>query len=91
MAGTAAVVITYNSEDVIEACVAGLREFAPEVRVLVLRIGAPHDVEVVTDWTDAIDFEAPEIEANGTTPLGAGVRYALQEIEAEKEREKKKA
>lgn len=56
------------------------------VRVLVLRIGAPHDVEVVTDWTDAIDFEAPEIEANGTTPLGAGVRYALQEIEAEKAR-----
>ena len=36
MAGTAAVVITYNSEEVIEACVAGLREFAPEVRVLVI-------------------------------------------------------
>jgi len=56
------------------------------VRILVLRIGAPNDVEVVTDWVDAIDFEAPEIEANGTTPLGAGVRRALEEIEAEKER-----
>lgn len=56
------------------------------VRVLVIRIGAPNDVEVVTDWTDAIDFEAPEIEANGTTPLGAGVRFALEEIEAEKAR-----
>jgi len=56
------------------------------VRILVLRIGAPNDVEVVTDWTDAIEFEAPEIEANGTTPLGAGVRRALEEIETEKAR-----
>ncbi|MBX3564115.1 MAG: VWA domain-containing protein [Sphingomonas sp.] len=56
------------------------------VRILVLRIGAPHDVEVVTDWVDAIEFEAPEIDANGTTPLGAGVRRALDEIEAEKAR-----
>ncbi|WP_222428336.1 vWA domain-containing protein [Sphingomonas suaedae] len=56
------------------------------VRILVLRIGAPNDVQVVTDWVDAIDFEAPEIEANGTTPLGLGVHRALEEIEAEKER-----
>jgi uncharacterized protein YegL len=56
------------------------------VRILVLRVGAPMDVEVVTDWVDAIEFEAPEIEANGTTPLGAGVRRALEEIEAEKAR-----
>jgi uncharacterized protein YegL len=56
------------------------------VRILVLRVGAPHDVEVVTDWVDAIEFEAPEIEANGPTPLGAGVRRALDEIEAEKGR-----
>ena len=56
------------------------------VRILVLRVGAPQDVEVVTDWTDAIEFEAPEIEANGMTPLGAGVRRALDEIEAEKGR-----
>lgn len=56
------------------------------VRILVLRVGAPHDVEVVTDWTDAIEFEAPEIEANGMTPLGAGVRRALEEIETEKAR-----
>lgn len=55
------------------------------VRILVLRIGEP-EVEVVTDWTDAIEFEAPEIEANGMTPLGAGVRRALDEIEGEKAR-----
>ena len=56
------------------------------VRILVLRIGAPQEVEVVTDWVDAIEFEAPEIEANGATPLGAGVRRALDEIETEKAR-----
>ena len=55
------------------------------VRILVLRVGAP-EVEIVTDWTDAIEFEAPEIEANGMTPLGAGVRRALDEIENEKAR-----
>lgn len=56
------------------------------VRILVLRVGAPNDVEVVSDWADAIEFQAPEIEANGPTPLGAGVRRALDEIEAEKAR-----
>ncbi len=55
------------------------------VRILVLRIGDP-PVEVVTDWTDAIEFEAPEIEAGGMTPLGLGVRRALDEIESEKAR-----
>ncbi|HZG67159.1 MAG TPA: hypothetical protein VEZ12_10475 [Herpetosiphonaceae bacterium] len=53
------------------------------VRLLVLRIGEP-DVQVVTDWTDAIDFEPPTIVANGATPLGAGVRRALLEIEEQK-------
>ena len=56
------------------------------VRVMVLRIGAPDGVEIVTDWVDALEFEAPAIEANGATPLGEGVRRALDEIEAEKAR-----
>lgn len=56
------------------------------VRILVLRIGGHDEVEVVTDWTDAIEFEAPAIEANGATPLGRGVRRALEEIEEEKRR-----
>ncbi len=42
------------------------------VRILVLRVGAPHDVEVVTDWVDALEFEAPEIEANGHHAAGRG-------------------
>jgi N-acetylglucosaminyl-diphospho-decaprenol L-rhamnosyltransferase len=36
VAGTTAVVVTYNSEEVIEACVAALGAHAPEVRVLVI-------------------------------------------------------
>ena len=55
------------------------------VRILVLRVGEP-EVEIVSDWVDAIEFEAPEIHANGMTPLGAGVRRALDEIEGEKAR-----
>lgn len=56
------------------------------VRVMLLRIGAPDEVEVLTEWTDALDFVAPEVIANGATPLGEGVRRALEEIEEEKRR-----
>ena len=50
------------------------------VQLKVLRIGGNDEVQVVTDWTDAIDFQAPEIRAKGTTPLGAGVLSALETI-----------
>ena len=56
------------------------------VRLLVLRVGDPHGVEIVTDWTDAVDFTAPTIHADGMTPLGAGVRRALSELTLEKRR-----
>ena len=58
------------------------------VQLLILRIGGHNDVEVLTDWTDAIDFSAPLIEANGTTPLGEGVKVALQKLEEQKKRYK---
>ena len=54
------------------------------VQLLVIRIGGWDDVEVITDWTDAIDFSAPKIDANGTTPLGKGVSLALRKIEEQK-------
>ncbi|MEG0184590.1 MAG: VWA domain-containing protein, partial [Stenotrophomonas sp.] len=38
------------------------------------------------DWCDAMDFAAPQLSANGTTPTGAAVELALQEIEDEKAR-----
>jgi uncharacterized protein YegL len=39
---------------------------------------------VLTDWCDAIDFQAPIITANGTTPLGAGMQMALDKVESQK-------
>jgi|TARA_B110000503_G_scaffold142248_1_gene238423 uncharacterized protein YegL len=58
------------------------------VQLLIIRIGGHSDAEVLVDWTDAIDFVAPTIEANGTTPLGLGVKLALQKIEEQKKRYK---
>jgi uncharacterized protein YegL len=56
------------------------------VQLLLLRIGGHSDVEILTDWTDAIDFSAPQVEANGTTPLGKGVNVALKELEEQKKK-----
>lgn len=58
------------------------------VQLLILRIGGHNDVEIITDWTDAIDFSAPLVEANGTTPLGKGVNVALTKLEEQKKRYK---
>lgn len=54
------------------------------VQILLIRLGDDDSVEVVTDWTDAMTFSAPTIEANGTTPLGAAVRLALHKLEEQK-------
>lgn len=56
------------------------------VRLLVLRLGGSDEVEVVTNWTDAMQFSAPTIAAGGNTPLGKAVRRALMELEDEKGR-----
>jgi len=58
---------------------------AQRVQLLVIRLGDDNDVEVVTDWTDALDFSAPIVEANGTTPLGKAMLTALDKIEEQKE------
>ena len=58
------------------------------VQLLIVRIGGHSDVETVIDWTDAIDFIAPNIKANGTTPLGKGVEHSLKKIEEQKEKYK---
>ena len=54
------------------------------VQLLIVKIGGLDEAEVVTEWTDAIDFNAPKIEANGTTPLGAGVKLGLNKLEDQK-------
>jgi uncharacterized protein YegL len=51
------------------------------VRILVIRAGDRDRVDVVHDWADAVDFQAPHIEANGTAPLGSALKLALTRIE----------
>ena len=58
---------------------------AQRVQLLVIRLGDDDQVQIVTDWTDAMDFSAPTIEANGRTPLGVAMRVALDKIEDQKE------
>jgi uncharacterized protein YegL len=72
----------------------GLRTLAAELkndpiaarcgRVLVISFGGENNVEVMGDWTDAIDFAPPSLVAGGLTPLGAAMRCALDEIESQK-------
>jgi len=54
------------------------------VQLLVIRVGDNDEVEVLSDWTDAINFTAPTIEANGRTPIGMGMALALDKIEEQK-------
>lgn len=53
-------------------------------RVLVISFGGDNNVELMGDWTDAMDFVPPELHAGGLTPMGAAMRCALDEIEAQK-------
>ncbi len=53
-------------------------------RVLVISFGGDNNVELMGDWTDAMDFTPPELRAGGMTPMGAAMRCALDEIEAQK-------
>lgn len=59
---------------------------AKRVRVLLVEYGGMDTAAVRGDWCDAMDFTAPALKANGTTPTGAAVELALQEIEDEKQR-----
>jgi uncharacterized protein YegL len=58
---------------------------AQRVQLLVIRLGGDDQVEVVTDWTDAMDFSAPSISANGRTPLGKAMHLALDKVEDQKD------
>ena len=58
---------------------------AQRVQLLVIRLGDSGKVEILVDWTDAIDFTAPSIRANGNTPLGGAMDLALDKIEEQKE------
>ena len=49
---------------------------AKRVRVLLIEYGDMDNAAITGDWCDAMDFSAPELTANGTTPTGAAVEYA---------------
>ncbi|MDE1982696.1 MAG: VWA domain-containing protein [Betaproteobacteria bacterium] len=53
-------------------------------RILVIAFGGDNNVEIMGDWTDAMDFKPPELVAGGMTPIGAAMRCALDEIETQK-------
>ena len=59
---------------------------AKRVRVLVVQYGGHDTAEAAGDWLDAMDFTAPQLQANGTTPTGRAVDVALAKIEEEKQR-----
>ncbi len=56
------------------------------VQLAIVSVGGPtNDAEIMMDWTDATEFQAFPMRADGTTPLGKGVRMALQMIEQGKQ------
>ena len=56
------------------------------VRLAIVMVGGPRDdADIMMDWTDAADFQPITFSAGGTTPLGKGMRIALQMIEQEKQ------
>ncbi|GAA5082557.1 vWA domain-containing protein [Lysobacter panacisoli] len=58
---------------------------AKRVRVLIVTFGGMDSAEVAGEWSDAMDFVAPQLAASGTTPTGQAIDLALQRIEEEKQ------
>ena len=56
---------------------------AKRVRILIISFGNDNLV-TIGDWQDVMDFIPPILEANGTTPTGAAMYCALQEVEKQK-------
>jgi uncharacterized protein YegL len=55
------------------------------VQLAVVSVGGPSDdADIMLDWTDATDFQAFPMRADGGTPLGKGVQIALQMVEQAK-------
>jgi len=59
---------------------------AQRVQLLVVRFGGDDEVDVLTEWVDAIDFTPPVLAANGRTPLGKATSVALAKLEEQKSR-----
>lgn len=56
------------------------------VQILLIEFGGIKDVDIIAEWVDAMDFEAPILQASGATPMGAAVRLGLGKLEEQKMR-----
>lgn len=56
------------------------------VQLLVIRFGGEDEVTILSDWTDAMDWTAPTIDADGRTPIGMAMRNALSLLEEQKQK-----
>jgi uncharacterized protein YegL len=54
------------------------------VQLLIIKACGKDEAVVTSDWIDAMNFEAPEMEAGGLTPLGKAMELALKKIEEQK-------
>jgi uncharacterized protein YegL len=54
------------------------------VQILIIQASGKDEVKVTLEWTDAMNFTAPVMEAGGLTPLGMAMEKALKKIEEQK-------
>lgn len=54
-----------------------------KVQIMIIKCGG--NAEIISEWTDAENFEAPELYADGMTPMGAALDLAAEEIENQKQ------
>ncbi len=54
------------------------------VQILIIKAAGRDETEISSDWTDAMNFNAPVMEAGGLTPLGKAMELALKKIEDQK-------
>lgn len=54
------------------------------VQILIIKACGKDEAVISADWTDAMNFTAPLMEAGGLTPLGKAMELALQKIEEQK-------
>ena len=54
------------------------------VQLLIIKAFGKDEAVISSDWIDAMNFEAPVMEAGGLTPLGKAMNLALKKIEDQK-------
>lgn len=54
------------------------------VQILIIKAFGKDETEISSDWVDAMNFNAPTMDAGGLTPLGKAMELALKKIEDQK-------